>query len=386
MTTRRIGFAGIGVVSGYGWGRESFWDGLCSGKPAARLVGDHGLADCESAWLARVPEGGDPADGEGLFGRAFLAAGREAVHDAYARGWKPGANVGVVHVGCMNDMYGIRAICTGEASRSRDFVRIFPSTPASMFVKEFGFHGPCTQVSATCSSSNNALLIAKLWLEAGLADDVVVISADLSFAPEIVAGFTRMGAAVVDIEPLEACRPFQEGSSGFPPGEAAVAFVLSSAATTPYAGFLGGAMTNDAYHATGMDPANTEVIRCVTEALADAGVEPDEIGYLNAHGTGTAQCDAAELGLLRDVFGSTKPSIYALKPLVGHCLASAGAVELAAGLLAYERGVVPASRIVDRAHPQLLDGLSRFEGGVTLKTSMGMGGYNSAVVIGPSTA
>jgi 3-oxoacyl-[acyl-carrier-protein] synthase II len=208
----------------------------------------------------------------------------------------------------------------------------------------------------------------------------------LSFTPEIVAGFARMGAAVVDIEPLEACRPFQEGSSGFPPGEAAVAFVLSATATSPYAEFLGGAMTNDAYHATGMDPTNVEVIRCVTEALADAGVEPEQIGYLNAHGTGTAQCDAAERGLLRDVFGSAQPRVYALKPLVGHCLASAGAVEVAAGLLAYERGVVPASRIVDRAHPQLLDGLSRFEGGATLKTSMGMGGYNSAVVIGPSTA
>ena len=143
-------------------------------------------------------------------------------------------------------------------------------------------------------------------------------------------------------------------------------------------------MTSDGYHPTGMDPSNRELIRCVTDALEDAQVDPDEVRYFNAHGTGTSQCEAAERDLLEKVFVGVKPHIYALKPLAGHCLASAASVELAAGLLAYDRKVVPASRIVGaEAHPQLLDGACEFEGGITLKTAMGMGGYNSAVVVGP---
>jgi 3-oxoacyl-[acyl-carrier-protein] synthase II len=386
MSDNHIGVAGLGLVTGYGWGREVFWDGLCSGKSAARLLGGFGDDGADSAWLARVPEGGDPADGDGLFGRAFMASGREAVADARMRGWTPGERVGVLYAGCFNDMYAWREVSRGNARRSRDFVRAFPSTPTAMFMKEFGFHGPSFEVSATCSSSNNAMLTAKQWLDIGKADDVVVIAADLSFTPEVVAGFAGMGAAVVDIEPQEACRPFQEGGRGFPPGEAAVGLVLSSRSSDPYAAFLGGAMTSDGYHATGMDPSHAQAIRCVTEAMDDAGVRPEAVRYLNAHGTGTEQCNTAELAFLDAVFGTDQPSLYALKPLLGHCLASAGAVELAAGVMAYERNVIPAAPIASAAHPRLLDGLTSFDGGITLKTSMGMGGYNSAVLIGPTAA
>jgi 3-oxoacyl-[acyl-carrier-protein] synthase II len=386
MRDKGISISGVGVVSGYGWGREVFWEGLCSGKPAARYVSGYGDSDDDFAWLALVPEGGNPEDGEGLFCRAFLTAGREAVEDAKARGWVPGARVGVVHVACFNDMYGWREFTRGNARRSRDFVRVFPSTPAAVFMKEFGFRGPSLMVSATCSSTNNALLVAKLWMEAGLADDVVVVSADLSFTPEIVGGFTRMGASVINAEPLDACRPFQEGGRGFPPGEAAVGFVLSTSTVDSYASFLGGSMTSDAYHPTGMDPSHDEVVRCVSEALVDAGITAADVRYLNAHGTGTAQCNDAEIDVLERVFGAEQPLIYALKPLIGHCLASAGGVELAAGVMAYERGVIPAARIVSAAHPRLLDGVTPLVSGATLKTSMGMGGYNSAIVIGPAKA
>jgi 3-oxoacyl-[acyl-carrier-protein] synthase II len=395
MSNNGIDIIGLGVVSGYGWGRDTFWEGLASGKPAARLIGGYGEDHTESAWLALVPEGGDPDDGEGLYGRSFMAAAREAVADARARGWTPGPRVGVISVGCFYDMYGWTEFSAGRARRSRDFVRVLPSTPVAMFMKEFGFHGPSMLVSATCASANNALLTAKLWLDAGKVDDVVVVAADLSFTPEVVGGFCRLGAAAVDVEPLDVCRPFQAGGRGFGPGEAAVGFVVSSrqqagfltvSRANPYAEFLGGAMTCDAHHATGMDPSHTEIIRCVAEAINDADVNPADVGYLNAHGTGTVQCTAAETHFLDEVFGADVPKIHALKPLVGHTLASAGAIELAGTLMGYEHRQVPASRIVSDAHPQLLDGLTPYEGGLTLKTSMGMGGYNSAVVVGPPGA
>ena len=300
-----------------------------------------------------------------------------------ARGWEPTGPVGLVHVACFNDMYGWQEFSSGRAQRSRDFVRVFPSTPAAMLMMEFDFHGPSLMVSATCSSANDALLVAKQWMDAGKVDDVVVVSADLSFTPEVVAGFTGMGAAAVDVGPLEACRPFQDGGKGFPPGEAAVGLVLSSRSAGGYARLLGGAMTSDGYHPTGMDPLHTEVIRAVTEALVDADTHPSEVTYFNAHGTGTVQCNAAEIDVLDRVFPGDGPHVYALKPLVGHCIASAGAIELAVGVLGYAHKLVPAAPIMATAHPRLLDGLSDFHGGITLKTSMGMGGYNSAVIVGP---
>jgi 3-oxoacyl-[acyl-carrier-protein] synthase II len=386
MSHYEVDIAGLGLVTGYGWGREMFWEGMSSGKSAARLLGGFGAGETDSAWIARVPDGGEQSDGDGLFGRAFMASGREAVADARSRGWAPGERVGLLFAGCFNDMYAWREVSRGNARRSREFVRAFPSTPTAMFMKEFGFHGPSFEVSATCSSANYAMLMAKQLLETGKADDVIVIACDLSFTPEVVAGFTGMQAAVVDVEPREACRPFQEGGRGFPPGEAAVAFVLSSRSSDPYAVLRGGAMTSDGYHATGMDPSYAQVIRCISDALTDAGVSPEDVRYLNAHGTGTQQCNAAEIAFLDAIFGAEQPWLYALKPLLGHCLASAGAVELAAGAMAYERKVIPAAPIVGAAHPRLLDGLTAFDGGITLKTSMGMGGYNSAVLLGPPSA
>ncbi|WP_181720066.1 hypothetical protein [Nocardia gipuzkoensis] len=180
---------------------------------------------------------------------------------------------------------------------------------------------------------------------------------------------------------VDACRPFQEGSRGFSMGEASVAFVLTRRAERPYAAVLGGAMSNDAYHVVSVDPTHEQILDCVRRALADAGVAAVDVSYFNAHGTGTRQCDVAEHHLLERLFAD-RPHIYALKPLAGHCEGAAAAVEVAAAALGYDRGIVPAAPIVAPAHPRLLDGPAAFEGGITAKLSLGMGGNNSVVVLG----
>ena len=111
-----------------------------------------------------------------------------------------------------------------------EYMDLMPSTPISMLMQEFGFHGPAMNVSSMCSSGNTGLVTAKMWLDAGIADDVVVVATDLSLTPENVDHFVRLRAAVVADEPLQVCRPFQEGSRGFAAGEASIAFVLSNRA------------------------------------------------------------------------------------------------------------------------------------------------------------
>lgn len=314
--------------------------------------------------------------------RAMRAAACEAITDALDRGWMPGHRVGVVHAVVMPELEEWRRFyCEdGGQRRVRHYLTLMPSSPISLLMQEYGFHGPAMNVSAMCASGNAGLITAKMWLDYGLVEDVVFLATDLSMTPETVDHFVRMGVGVVDAEPLDACRPFQEGSRGFPMGEAAVAFVLTRRATHSYAQVLGGAMSHDAYHVTSVDPGHTEAAACVRQALDCAGVDGDAVRYLNAHGPGTQQCDRAEAAILDEVLGG-QAEVYSLKPLVGHCQGAAAAVELAVTACAYEYGVVPAPPRVAPGHPRLLDGPTAMLGGFTVKTSLGMGGHNSAVVL-----
>lgn len=387
MHRQNIAITGIGTVTGYGWGAHHLWNGLMSGKPAATLVDGYGPGRDQSVWLARVPAGGDPADGDSRSARAMRAAAREAITDACDRGWMPGRRVGVLHAVVLPEIEGWREfyLTDGGRRRVRDYLALMPSTPVSMLMQEYGFHGPAMNVSAMCASGNAGLITAKMWLDAGFADDVVFVATDLSLTPENVDHFTRLGVAVVDTEPLDACRPFQEGSRGFAVGEAAVGFVLSTRADSPYVGVLGGAMSHDAYHVTSVDPARVHIDECVRGALHSAEVLPKQVRYLNAHGPGTQQCDTAESAVLDDVLAG-RPQIYSVKPLAGHCQGAAAAVEIAAAALGYAHGVVPAPPTVAPGHPRLLDGPTPMADGITLKTSLGMGGQNSAVVLAPCHA
>jgi 3-oxoacyl-[acyl-carrier-protein] synthase II len=185
---------------------------------------------------------------------------------------------------------------------------------------------------------------------------------------------------VTDVPPEQGCRPFQPGSRGFALGEASVAFVLTGSAERPYARLRGGSMSHDAFHVTSIDPDLERVRSCLADALDDSGVKGHDVRYLNAHGPGTAQCDAAESALLSETL--TSADVYSLKPLTGHCQAAAAAVEIAGAVLGYDAGLIPAPRhAVEGAHPRLLDGATRQRDGVTVKTSLGMGGHNSAIVL-----
>lgn len=386
----RMPIAGIGAVTGYGWGRETLWQGLNSGKSAAGRYRGYGCGAAgedvdEDAWLALLPDGGDDAVSPSRYARAVHEAAREAIADATDRGWRPGRTVGVVHAIVLGDVRDWQDFYLADAGRrrSRDYLRLLPSTPISMLMQEFGFHGPSMNISAACSSSNVALITAQMWLDQGFADDVICVSTDVSSTPEMVRHFVQMGAAVTDAEPLDACRPFQQGSRGFSFGEASVAFVASRSAQRPYCTVLGGAMTNDAYHVVSVDPGLERILECAQLALDRAGVRAHDIAYYNAHGTGTRQCDLAERAVLSQVFDD-RPHVFSVKPLTGHCMGAAAGVEIAATALGYERGRVVAPPIVAEAHPRLLDGPTAFEGGLTVKTSLGMGGNNSMVVLGPA--
>lgn len=381
--TQPVWVCGVGTVTGYGWGRKYLWDGLVTGESCITpQPGYEDVFDCEQVWLGPIPDGGDPADGPSKFSRALHASAREAIEDALGRGWAPGPTVGLVHAFVLGEVELWRDFYLRSSRRvtRREYIRLMPSTPITTLMMEYGFHGPCMSVLAMCASGNAALLTAKMWLDAGVADDVVIIATDVSGTPENIQHFVRLGVLVVDEPPLLASRPFQEGSRGFVGGEASIGLVVSRRPDGAYASLRGGAMSHDAHHVISLAADPRQVARCYRSALENAATDPGEVVYFNAHGPGTRQCDAVEGGLLDEMFPEAE-GIFSFKPLVGHCQAAAAAVEVAISCLAYEEGVIPAPPAVAPGHPRLISGVVPRRPGVTLKSSIGMGGYNTAVVL-----
>ena len=383
-----VSVCGIGSVTGYGWGHKLLVEGLLSGEAA--LVPTPGFSphfEHDVAWVARVPDAGDPDDGPTRYMQAVRAAAREAVHGALDRGWRPGAVVGILHAYVLGDVDGWRSFHhrDGLDASKQEWISLMPSTVLSSVAQEFGFRGPTMGVTAMCASGVAAVLTAKQWIDTGVVDDALVLASDLSLTPENCAAFHKVGVLFADAPSLDVCRPFQEGSRGFTGGEAAVGYVVSGRSEGAYATVLGGHMTHDGHHAIHIAPDHTQVFRAFRAALDDAGVAGEEVAYLNAHGPGTQQCDAAEAEVFDALFPSAH-GIFSVKPLAGHCQGAAGAVELAATLYGFERGVIPAPPRVAKGHPRLLDGPTACVEGPVVKSSLGMGGHNAVVVLGAAPA
>ncbi len=377
--TEAVGIVGVGAVSGYGWGLDSLWKGLLSGTSAARPV----VFEEFAGLAAMVPDGGNEEDSVTLFGRALYGSGREAVADATARGWRPGARVGLILCTSLGEVQGWRDLYFkhGGHVRRRHYLQLLPSTAPSMFMAEQGFNGPSMNVGAACASGALGVILARQWLVGGFATDVIVSGTDLSVTAENAWGMGALGVLATEGTPEQACRPFQEGSQGFLPGEASAALVVTGQADADvYVHVLGGGFTHDAFHPIAIKPDGLQVAAAWSQAMADAGVEPGEIAYVNAHGSGTLLSDTVEAGVADALFPpSTR--MYSTKMLTGHGLGAGGALETAIAALTYERGEVPAPALVATANPRVLDGVTPRAPGPTLKSSIGMGGYNAALVI-----
>ena len=373
---------GIGAVTAYGWGRDHLWDGLASGESA--VVASRGWEDTlghDVAYMGRIADapGTDPRS---RFARAMESAVDEAVADARERGWRPGPVVGLIHAIVLGEVDVWREFYMERERHlsKREYLQLMPSTILSTQMQRHDFHGPAMGVTAMCTSGNAAVLTAKMWLDAGIVSDVVVVATDVSGTPDNIRHFVDLGVLFVDRPPFEACRPFQEGSHGFLLGEASVAFVVSRRSEAAYLQVLGGAMTHDGFHVTSIDPKYREIRRCFELALDDAGIDAADVRYLNAHGPGTVQCDAAESEMLDSILGAAE-GIYSVKPLTGHCQAASASVEIAAACRSFDIGVIDAPRAVAPGHKRLLSGSTPRKPGIMLKSSIGMGGHNSVIVL-----
>jgi 3-oxoacyl-[acyl-carrier-protein] synthase II len=196
---------GVGAVTAYGWGRKHLWDGLESGQSA--VVASSGWADTlghDVAYMGRVidvPHDDPPHDDpRSRFARAMETAVDEAIEDAYDRGWKPGPTVGLIHAVVLGEVDAWREFYM-ERDRQltkREYLQLMPSTILSTQMQRHDFHGPAMSVTAMCASGNAAMLTAKMWLDAGVVTDVIVVATDISGTTDNIRHFVDLGVLFVD--------------------------------------------------------------------------------------------------------------------------------------------------------------------------------------------
>lgn len=354
---RRIVVTGLGVVTPIGLGRDEFWKAL--------LAGRSGISPVESFDTSQYPVhlGGEikgfsaagfferqaPAD-VGRTSQLAIAAARLALDDAGVElaGLDPrraGVSMGTtsgepLFVEQYNDARAAGQIDTLPAETyTRYPCHVIPTHLAV----EFNLQGPCLMIPTACAAGNYAIGYAFDLLRSGVADVMLAGGAD-AFSRIPYTGFARLGAIAPD-----RCQPFDRNRKGMIPGEGAAVLVLESLdraqarGAIVYAEIAGYGLSCDAHHMTAADPEGGGAVRAMAKALQDSGVEPAEVDYISAHGTGTPTNDRVESLAVRRLFGSgaDRIPISSIKSMIGHTMGAASAIEAVACALALKTGGIP---------------------------------------------
>ena len=393
---------GMGAAASIGVGLDAFWSGIAAGRTGIRAALRFSTAAYDvslgaSIDPAALPPGTldlDPDPDSDVDPCAALAivAAREALDRSgiAAAGLAP-ARIAIVMGTSAGGLFARSAHeftdPRDRARRHRLLERSGFHTQTAAVAEALGLEGPRLTISTACASSTHALAHARDLLRSGLADAVLTGGVDL-LIEETFAGFHAMGA----ISPAP-CAPFSV-PVGMSVGEGAGFVVLerldgARRGQEPLAAVLGAGSSSDGHHPTAPDPTGIGIARALRAALDDAGVTPEQIGYFNAHGTGTEANDLAEWRALQRVFGAgvdTLP-VSSTKSYLGHTLGAAGILEIIATLLAVQRGLLPPTLgfTTSRGHgpPDLIaEALPRpAKIRYALKSSSAFGGANGAIVL-----
>ena len=371
--SRRVVITGVGAVTGYGVGRNVFWEGMKGGRSAVRAVDWEGW-DKAPVQVAACVEEKDKKILEDEWRSLHWArlALREAMEMsgvgrgaglAGAIGW-PGP---------------------GEKEEGNDPLRIL--------AEGMGLSGERVESLAACAASTQAIAEAFWMIREGEADEMVAGGADGRVHPGGLLGYDRLGALARGFreKPEEACQPFGLGRSGFVVGEGAGFLVLEEKGKAEARGvrilaeLRGAAVGCDAWRATDPREDAVEAVACVRASLTDAGVSAVDVDGVVAHGTGTGANDRAEAKMLREVFGERSPWVIAPKSRIGHVSMACGAVESVLGVESIAENFFPSTTGKDwRADPdcpvRMVMGMGESGIRVVIKPSFGFGGQNGCLV------
>jgi 3-oxoacyl-[acyl-carrier-protein] synthase II len=407
MEDRRVVVTGLGVISPLGLDVEQTWQALIAGRSGVRTItafdaqrSDVRIAAEISGFDAAVFFGRRRARHLDRVVQLALVATKEAIESSKLDVATAPERTGVVYASGIGGIRtledGIRVLINRGAEWVNPYVvpMMIPNMAAGEIAMEWQLLGyNCCTVTA-CSASAHAIGTAFDAIRLGRVDAMVCGGSEAAVTPVGIAGFAAMKAlSTRNDEPERASRPFDAQRDGFVLGEAAATLVIEERefalrrGAPVLAELVGYGATADAYHITQPHPTGDGAVRAMHAAIADAGLSPGDIGYVNAHGTSTPPNDRVETLALKRVFGPSVPLVSSTKSMTGHTLGAAGALESVFSILALQNSVVPPTINLENADPDCdLDYVANRARPAALRyvmtNSLGFGGHNASLVFG----
>ncbi|HUK20921.1 MAG TPA: beta-ketoacyl-ACP synthase II [Gemmatimonadales bacterium] len=406
---RRVVITGVGAVTPIGTAAQGLWDGLVSRRSAVRTISRFDPTPFKSRIAAEIPDFRPQDHLEAKrskrldrFSQLAVTSARLAVADAEIKaeredGERIGAMMGSALGGVAFAESQVPPFIT-EGPRGLDAslaLAVFPGAASCNIAIEFGFTGPNSTNAMSCASGTIAVGDAFRVIRDGRADIMLAGAAEAPLAPMTFAAFANIRAmSTRNDDPPHASRPFDAKRDGFVMGEGAAVLVLEERSRAlargakVYAEVVGYGMTNDAYHMTAPRPDGRQAARAIREALVDGHVAPQEVGYVNAHGSATPLNDPTETAAIKQVFGehAYRLSLSGTKGYYGHALGASGAIEAAICALAMSHSWLPPTLNLDSPDPACdldcipHDGRSAAPP-IVVSNSFGFGGINASLVL-----
>jgi 3-oxoacyl-[acyl-carrier-protein] synthase II len=410
---RRVVVTGLAMITPLGGSAEKTWDGIVAGRSGIGPITRFDASGLETTIAGEVRDF-DPLEHmdrkemrrADRFAQFAVAVAGQALTDARLEITPELApRVGVAFG---SGIGGVETLVENILTHARDPRKVSPFMIPMMIIDmaageiamKFGVKGPNMGHVSACASSANAVGEAAEIIRRRQADVMLAGGAEAGLIKIAIGAFNQARAlSTRNDDPERASRPFDKDRDGFVFSEGAGCLVLEELefargrGATILAEFLGYGMSADAYHVTAPPPGGEGAVRAMRMAIADAGVRPEDVGYVNAHGTSTQANDGAETTALKSVFGehARKLAVSSTKSMTGHTLGAAGAIEAALCILAMRTGVLPPTINQEVPDPECdLDYVPNRSRStkvdISLSNSMGFGGHNVALVLGRDAA
>jgi 3-oxoacyl-[acyl-carrier-protein] synthase II len=411
MELKRVVVTGLGAITPIGNNIKEYWEGLINGVSGAELITRFNTENHKTKFACQV-KNFDPSQhfdrkeirSLDLFSQYALVAAKEAITDSGIDPEKVDTNrVGVIWtsgtggIGTFQDELE-EFFKGGKIPRFSPFFipKMIPDIAAGLISIKYGFRGPNFATVSACASSSHALIDATTYIRIGWADIILAGGSEATIMEAGIAGFNSMRAMSTFNEDYKrASRPFDKDRDGFVMGEGGGGLVLEEyehairRGAKIYAEVAGAGMSADAYHLTAPHPEGLGAKLVMMNALRDAGMQPENIDYINVHGTATPLGDISETKAIKDVFGehAYKFNISATKSMTGHLLGAAGAIEAIATVLATQNDIVPPTINFRTPDPEIDQKLNitpntaqKRKVQAALSNTFGFGGHNTSVI------
>lgn len=412
MELKRVVVTGLGAITPLGKSVPEYWDGLVKGVSGADIIQQFDIAKFKTRFACEVKDFEptnyfDRKEARKLdrFAQFALIASDEAVKDAgISKDNVDQDRVGVIFAsgigGITTFQDDVMEFARGDGTpRFNPFFipKMILDIGAGQISMRYGFRGPNFAVVSACASSTNAIIDAYDTIRLGKADIILSGGSEAVICEAGVGGFNAMKAlSERNDDPKTASRPFDKDRDGFVMGEGAGVLVLEelehalARGAKIYCEIAGGGATADAYHITAPHPDGLGAKNVMTVALKDAGMKPEDIDYINVHGTSTPLGDIAETKAILSVFGDKAYdlNISSTKSMTGHCLGAAGVIEALASILAVTKDIIPPTINHFTDDPELDPKLNfTFNTAqekivnASLSNTFGFGGHNASVIV-----